>query len=167
MKNFGTILLALASGASLVAAMPAPGGELRGPVVPRGQHYYALHVRKNKDNNKGNDNDNNADAGNNAGNSTLVVGAANNGTAADANDNNNNNDNNDNNDNENDNADGEDAAADAGEAADAAGNGGILDTLLGLLNGGAAGQADDAGAGADNANQDPLAILQGLLNNAA
>ncbi|KAI0434191.1 hypothetical protein F5Y09DRAFT_280873 [Xylaria sp. FL1042] len=160
MKNFGSILMVLAAGASFVAAMPAPGAQSHG-IEARGQPYYALHVREpkhgKKDKNKGNNNNNG-----NAGNATVAATPANNGTA----DANNGNDNGngkkhgkDNGNNDNGNAQ---AQADGqGNAADA---NSILDSLIGLLGGNAA--AGQQGAAAGQAGQDPLAILQGLLNNA-
>ncbi|KAI8950319.1 hypothetical protein F4801DRAFT_348075 [Xylaria longipes] len=148
MKNFGAILVALAAGASFVAALPASSPEHG--VVARGQHYYALHVREPKHDkhgkNKGNGNANNATA--------IASPAANNGTA-------NGDDNGKKHKNQ---GNGQDDAGNAAAAdANAAGDNGILDALLGLLNGGAGGQGANAQAAAA-AQNDPLAVLQGLLN---
>ncbi|KAI0483588.1 hypothetical protein F4859DRAFT_404452 [Xylaria cf. heliscus] len=157
MKNFGAILMVLAAGASFGAALPASNTEHG--LVARGQPYYAIHVREPKRGKKG-QND-----GQNANNGTLIADPANNGTA-------NGNDNNDNN-NDNDKGKGKkgkDQGDDQGDAADAGNAGGInsiLETLLGLLNGAAGGKGADnaAGAGAQ-AQNNPLAILEGLLNGA-
>ncbi|KAI1373527.1 hypothetical protein F4677DRAFT_218346 [Hypoxylon crocopeplum] len=148
MKNFGSILMALAAGASFVAAIPTP--PMHGAVQPRLPHEYALHVRFPKKNkHKGA-----------AGNGTEAAAeAANNGTANAGDDQNNGN-------NKNNGKDGQ------------AQHGSIDDLLGELLSGGADGanpladilgkadkNADDAAA--DDAaaqKQGGIAgLLQGLL----
>ncbi|KAI0187582.1 hypothetical protein EV127DRAFT_410267 [Xylaria flabelliformis] len=149
MKNFGAILMILAAGASLGAALPASNIE-HGPVA-RGQPYYALHVREPK---RGKDGQNGQDNGN-ANNGTLVADPANNGTA-----------------NGNDNGKGNGKGHKGkGNGQDNAGNNGgdagILEALLGLLGGAAGGQgAGNQPAAQAQGQKDPLAILQGLLNGA-
>ncbi|KAI0875722.1 hypothetical protein GGS24DRAFT_454152 [Hypoxylon argillaceum] len=67
MKSFGAILMVLAAGASLVAALPAPGATTHG-LETRAPMFYAQHLeaRKKKDHHKGN---------------ATLAAAANNGTA--------------------------------------------------------------------------------------
>ncbi|KAI1758137.1 hypothetical protein F4782DRAFT_13980 [Xylaria castorea] len=148
MKNFGAILMVLAAGASFGAALPTSNTEHG--LVARGQPYYALHIREPKREKHGQGNSN-------ANNGTLVADPANNGTA-----------------NGNDNGKGKghkgkDNGGDAAAAAAAGDDNGILQALLGLLNGAAGGQgagAGDAAAAQAQGQKDPLAILQGLLNGA-
>ncbi|KAI0097255.1 hypothetical protein GGR51DRAFT_566700 [Nemania sp. FL0031] len=141
MKNFGAILIALAAGASCVAAMPAPGAGAH-DLETRAPMFYAHHIRAPKDGKK-------KEHHKFAGNGTLSAAA--NGTDTGNNDNGNGKKGKGNK--------GQDNGADAAAAAD--GNN-ILETILGLLGGAAGGQAGNAAAA-----QDPLAILQGLLNGAA
>ncbi|KAI0554069.1 hypothetical protein F4679DRAFT_395563 [Xylaria curta] len=153
MKNFGAILMILAAGASFGAALPASNIE-HGPVA-RGQPYYALHVREPK---RGKDGQNGQDNGN-ANNGTLIADPANNGTAS-GNDNNNGNDNGKGKGGKGKGkGNGQDNAGDNGAA-------GILEALLGLLNGAADGKGGSQAAAQAQGQKDPLAILQGLLNGA-
>ncbi|TGJ83574.1 hypothetical protein E0Z10_g5168 [Xylaria hypoxylon] len=157
MKSFGAILMVLAAGASLVAALPAPGAETHG-VASRGHEFYgsqpqdllcrtirkltyyqALHVRESKRGKK--DQQQNG----NAGNATLVASPANNGTA-DGND--------------NDNGKGKGKKGKGKNDAEK-----ILKALIDLLDGDKDGDKDGKKAEKTAAkSEDPLAFLQGLLN---
>ncbi|KAI1132857.1 hypothetical protein F5Y10DRAFT_170921 [Nemania abortiva] len=143
MKNFGAILIALAAGASFVAALPAPGTGAH-DIETRAPEFYAHHIRSPKGDKK---KEHHKFAGN------ATVSAANNGTDT----------NNNGNGNGKGKGKGKDNNGQADQGAAAADGNGILDTILGLLDG-AVGGGQAGGAAAQG--QDPLAILQGLLNGA-
>ncbi|KAI1172072.1 hypothetical protein F4777DRAFT_563055 [Nemania sp. FL0916] len=141
MKNFGTIVMLLAASASSIAAMPTPGAEPHG-IQGRVPNFYAQHMREAKSRKR-------AQNGAFVGNGTLAVNPASNITT-DA--------------NGNGTTAGQGSADGQGSgnaAPDSTGSGNdLLNALIGLLEGAAGGQGAAGAAGGN----DPLAIIQGLLN---
>ncbi|KAI1118396.1 hypothetical protein F5Y14DRAFT_263210 [Nemania sp. NC0429] len=164
MKSFGAILLALAASVSLVAALPAPGVEAHGHgLQSRAPMYYAQHIHEARSKHRGQGSFGN---GTFPANGTVEVNPGNNGTANGT-------------DNANGNGNGRGNGKGNGRGRNGNGRGnnrnngddnGLIAALLALLGAALNGQGQGQGRGAGGAaagNNNPLAIIQGLLNNAA
>ncbi|KAI1197806.1 hypothetical protein F5X97DRAFT_300894 [Nemania serpens] len=168
MKNFGAILIALAASASLVAALPAPGAETHG-IEARAPMFYAQHIHEARDRQRGRGGVGNGGLTGNGtfpANGTLTANPGNNGTA-------------DGNGDGNGRGNGHGKGRKGKGQGNGRGNGdngngndnGLLEALLALLGAAAGGQGQGQGRGQRvgdaAAGNDPIAILHGLLNNAA
>ncbi|KAI1190870.1 hypothetical protein F5B17DRAFT_24037 [Nemania serpens] len=172
MKNFGAILIALAASASLIAALPASSAKTHG-IEARAPMFYAQHIHEARDRQRGQGSLGN---GTLIANGTLTTNPANNGTASG-----NGNGKGRGNGRGNGNGRGRKGKGqDNGRGKGNNGNGnknddGLLEALLALFGDAPGGQGQGKGkgqgqgqkaAGAAAGNNDPLAILQGLLNKA-